>query len=132
MEGAKEIAKTATESFETIGLKNIELIEGNFDDTLPAVVSRLPTVDFVFIDGNHRQEPTERYFLQLLSKNNNDSIFIFDDIHWSIEMEAAWETIKKHPAVSCSIDLFFIGIVFFRNEFKEKQHFRIRNPVLFL
>ena len=38
-------------------------------------------------------------------------------------MEAAWETIKKDAAVTCSIDLFFIGIVFFRKEFKEKQAF---------
>jgi predicted O-methyltransferase YrrM len=126
MEGAKEIAKKAAESFDTIGLKNIELIEGNFDVALPALVSRLLTVDFAFIDGNHRQEPTERYFLQLLSKINNDSILVFDDIHWSREMEAAWNTIKNNPAVTCSIDLFFIGIVFFRKEFKEKQHFFIR------
>jgi hypothetical protein len=75
--------------------------------------------------GNHRQEPTERYFKVFLSKTNNDSILVFDDIHWSSEMEAAWETIKNDSAVTCSIDLFFIGIVFFRKEFKEKQHFTV-------
>jgi len=83
-------------------------------------------VDFAFIDGNHRKEPTERYFKELLAKTNNDSILVFDDIHWSREMEAAWETIKKDATVTCSIDLFFIGIVFFRKEFKEQQHFRVR------
>ena len=67
-----------------------------------------------------------RYFHQLLTKMNNDSILVFDDIHWSSEMEAAWETIKNNAAVTGSIDLFFSGIVFFRNEFKEKQHFVIR------
>ena len=68
----------------------------------------------------------ERYFKELLAKTNNDSILVFDDIHWSSEMESAWETIKKDSAVTCSIDLFFIGIIFFRKEFKEKQHFVIR------
>jgi len=126
MEGSKEIARVAKLNFKTSELNNIELVEGNFDDTLSSVVSGLSSVDFAFIDGNHRQEPTERYFFQLLSKKNNDSIFVFDDIHWSNEMEAAWNTIKKHPSVSCSIDLFFIGIVFFRKEFKENQHFIIR------
>ena len=126
MEGAKEIAKKALQNFETLGLNNIELTEGNFDETLSLVLTRLSTIDFVFIDGNHRQEPTERYFQQLLSKINNESILVFDDIHWSKEMEAAWENIKQDPAVPCSIDLFFIGIVFFRKEFKEKQHFVIR------
>jgi hypothetical protein len=41
-------------------------------------------------------------------------------------MEQAWNKISDHPVVRCSIDLFFIGIVLFRQEFKEKQQFRIR------
>ena len=126
MEGSKEIADVAKQNFNAIELKNVELIEGNFDNTLSSVVRGLPSVDFSFIDGNHRQEPTERYFKELLAKTNNNSILVFDDIHWSSEMEAAWETIKNNAAVTCSIDLFFIGIVFFRKEFKEKQHFVIR------
>jgi len=126
LEGSNEIANVAKQNFKALGLKNVELIVGNFDDTLSSVVRGLSTIDFSFIDGNHRQEPTERYFKDLLAKTNNDSILVFDDIHWSNEMEAAWETIKKDAAVTCSIDLFFIGIVFFRKEFKEKQHFTIR------
>ncbi len=126
MEGAKEVADMARENFTSLGLQNISIIEGDFDQTLSSVLSPLSSVDFAFIDGNHRREPTERYFQQLLSKTNNDSILILDDIHWSREMEEAWETIKKHPSVRCTIDLFFIGIVFFREEFREKQHFKIR------
>lgn len=126
MEGSKEIADVARQNFKTLELKNVELIEGNFDDKLLPVVRGLSSVDFAFIDGNHRQEPTERYFKELLAKTSNDSILVFDDIHWSSEMEAAWETIKNNAAVICSIDLFFIGIVFFRKEFKDKQHFVIR------
>ena len=126
MEGAKEIGLVAKNNFNKLRLTNIELIEGNFDETLADVVGHLPSVDFAFIDGNHQQEPTERYFQQLLAKTNNKSILVFDDIHWSGEMEAAWRNIKEHKSARCTIDLFFIGIVFFRNEFKEKQHFTIR------
>jgi predicted O-methyltransferase YrrM len=126
MEGSKEIAEVAKGNFQNLELKNIELVEGNFDNALPSVVRGLSSVDFAFIDGNHRKEPTERYFKELLSKTNNGSILVFDDIHWSSEMEAAWEAIKNEAAVTCSIDLFFIGIVFFRKEFKAKQHFVIR------
>jgi len=126
MEGSTELVEAGKQNFKAIELKNIELIEGNFDHTLTSVVRGLSTVDFSFIDGNHRQEPTERYFNELLTKTNNDSVLVFDDIHWSSEMEAAWETIKNDSAVTCSIDLFFIGIVFLRKEFKEKQHFTIR------
>ena len=126
MEGSKEIANEAQKNFQSIGLKNIILNEGNFDLTLAAVIRGLSSIDFAFIDGNHRQHPTERYFQELLSKAANNSILIFDDIHWSKEMDAAWETIKNHPSVRCTVDLFFIGIVFFRPEFHEKQHFTIR------
>lgn len=126
MEGSVEVADAAKRNFESLQLKNCSLIAGNFDDTLSIVLAQQASVDFAFIDGNHRQEPTERYFHQLLSKINGDSILIFDDIHWSREMEAAWATIKNHPSVRCSVDLFFIGIVFFRPEFHQKQHFFIR------
>lgn len=126
LEGATEIAAVARQNFKTLGLQNADLIEGNFDDKLSSIIYQLSSVDFVFIDGNHRQEPTERYFQQLLPKINNNSILVFDDIHWSREMESAWQTIKQHQAVRCTVDLFFIGIVLFRKEFKEKQHFIIR------
>ena len=78
------------------------------------------------MDGNHRKEPTLRYFRLILEKINNNSVIIVDDIHWSSEMEEAWEEIKSDPAVHMSIDLFFMGLVFFKDEFKIKQHFTIR------
>lgn len=40
-------------------------------------------------------------------------------------MTKAWEEIKKNKQVSVTIDLFFIGIVFFRKE-QAKQHFVIK------
>ena len=126
IEGSDEVAAAAKRNFETLQIQNCSLITGNFDDNLSKIINQQSSVDFVFIDGNHRQEPTERYFHQLLSKITGDSILIFDDIHWSREMEAAWATIKNHPSVRCSVDLFFMGIVFFRPEFHQKQHFFIR------
>lgn len=126
MEGAKAIAETARQNFKTLQLQNISIVEGNFNQTLLSVISNLSSIDLAFIDGNHRREPTERYFKQLLPLTHNDSILVFDDIHWSAGMEQAWETIQQHPSVRCTIDLFFIGIVLFRHEFKDKQHFKIR------
>jgi predicted O-methyltransferase YrrM len=126
MEGSPAVAGVAQNNFNKLGLKNIQLIEGNFDETLASTLQQINTVDFAFIDGNHRKEPTIQYFNQLLSKTKEHSVLIFDDVHWSEEMEQAWEIIKQHEAVTLSIDLFFIGIVFFRNEQKTKQHFTIR------
>lgn len=126
LEGVPEIARTARENFTGPGSENITLVEGNFDETLEPLLERLSGLDMAFIDGNHRQQPTENYFHALLTKSHNDTILVFDDIHWSWEMERAWETIRADPSVRCTIDLFFIGIVLFRKEFFEKQHFIIR------
>jgi len=126
LEGAPEIAAVAKNNFSELDLAHIEIVEGNFDETLPSIISQLSTVNFAFVDGNHRREPTLHYFNQLLKVSDHSTIIVFDDIHWSAEMEAAWEKIKSHPSVTLSIDLFFIGIIFFRSEQKEKEHFTIR------
>ena len=126
IEGSEKIAEIARDSLHSINAFNIDVITGNFDDQLPIILSLVKTTGMVFIDGNHRLEPTLRYFHMLLEKANEKSILIFDDIHWSAEMESAWEQIKQHPQVILTVDLFFIGIVFFNKDIKAKQHFTLR------
>jgi predicted O-methyltransferase YrrM len=127
MEGAEQIAAVARAQFQQLKLATIEQVTGNFDTTLPAFLEELKeSLDFVFVDGNHQYEPTVRYFLQLLPHLHTGSVLVFDDIHWSAPMEEAWKEICAHESVRLSIDLFFIGLVFFRDEQKEKQHFTIR------
>lgn len=136
MEGCPETAAVAKENFEKLKLNNIEIVVGNFDETLSATLDKLSAhfplgravegwLDYAFFDGNHRKAPTLNYFKQCLTKTNNDSVFIFDDIHWSDEMEEAWEEIKANSSVTVTIDLFFVGLVFFRKE-QKKQDFIIR------
>lgn len=125
-EGSKAVAKLARRNFEALHLQQVYLAEGNFDATLNNVLEQLPQVDLAFIDGNHRKEPTLRYFDQIVAKTHAASIIILDDIHWSEEMESAWATIKAHPSVRLTIDLFFFGLVFFNDDIKVKQHFTIR------
>jgi len=125
IEGCPEIAKVAKQNFEQLELKNIEPLTGNFDAALPSVLAQKEKLDFVFFDGNHRKEPTLNYFRQCLQKATDSSIFIFDDIYWSAEMKQAWEEIKNNNRVTVTIDLFYMGIVFFRKE-QVKQNFIIR------
>ena len=126
IEGSDAVATVATENFKTLAVNNVHLLRGNFDDQLPAAITTLGTIDLAFIDGNHRYAPTISYFHQLLPALHNYSVLVFDDIHWSAEMEKAWDEIKAHPSVRYTIDVFFLGFVFFRDEFKWKQHFTIR------
>lgn len=125
LEGSHEIAQIATNNFKSLDLNNIQLIEGAFEKTMPALTD-LKNIDLLFVDGNHRREPTLAYFNFFLKQSSTKSIFIFDDIHWSAEMEEAWKILQEHPSVTMTIDLFFIGIVLFSTDFKVKQHFTIR------
>ncbi|MFL5789340.1 MAG: O-methyltransferase, partial [Flavisolibacter sp.] len=109
VEGNEQIATIAKETFNKLNCRNIRLINDNFDNALPILLQQIKYVDFAYIDGNHRYEPTIAYFEQLLQKINYNSILIFDDIHWSVEMEKAWNEIKDHPAVQYTIDIFFLG-----------------------
>lgn len=124
-EGCPAIAAQAKRNFAKLRLAHVQLVEGNIDKTLPQTVSSLKQVDFVFFDGNHRLEPTLRYFEICLSKAHAGSVFIFDDIYWSAEMMEAWQKLKQHPRVLLTIDLFHIGLVFFRTN-QPKQHFTLR------
>jgi len=125
IEGCPNTAHLAAGNFKLLGAKNISLLEGDFDKMLPVAANELGPFDYVFIDGNHRKEPTIRYFETCVAHAHPDSVFVFDDIHWSDGMEAAWETIKQHPKVKLSIDLFFFGVVFFKKEFHKKEHFTL-------
>jgi predicted O-methyltransferase YrrM len=126
IEGNESVASIARENFQKLDCSNIRLVQGNFDDVLPSVMGQSSSIDLAYIDGNHRYQPTINYFQQFLAKSGNDTILVFDDIHWSAGMECAWEEIKSHPSVQYTIDVFFLGFVFLRQEFKVKQDFSIR------
>lgn len=126
IEGSTTITGIALKTFNRVQLSNIQLTTGDFEKMLPGVLMNMQTVDLAFVDGNHRKEPTLAYFSKLLNFSTPSTILIFDDIHWSREMEAAWDAIKQHPRVTLTIDLFFIGIVFINPDFKIPQHYTIR------
>jgi len=125
MEGCPQIAAVALQNFRSLGLENIEVVVGNIDETLENTLLKFGTIDLVFIDANHRFAPVLNYFEKCLPKMNNNSILIIDDIYWSVEMERAWKTIKNHPNVTSTIDLFHLGIVFFNSELN-KKHYKMR------
>jgi predicted O-methyltransferase YrrM len=124
IEGCPNTAGVARRNFDVAHVPNIRLMVGDFDTLVPSVVSEQKPL-LVFIDGNHRKEPTLRYFEILLQHVSSDSVFIFDDIHWSMEMSEAWDEIRKNPAVKATVDLFRMGLVFFKDGLS-KEDFVLR------
>ncbi len=125
LEGCPETAAAARQTFAEQGGDNIELLTGNFDDTLLPLINALPELDLVYIDGNHQHEATLRYFNWCLPKVHDHTLLIFDDIYWSPGMKQAWAEIKAHPQVTVTIDLFWIGLVYFKKG-QVKEDFKIR------
>lgn len=125
IEGCPQTADLAKKTFVDLKCDNVNQYVGQFKDVLPDLVGKTEQLGFVFFDGHHQKQSTLDYFNNCLLKVGNETVFVFDDIHWSKGMEEAWEIICKHPQVTVSIDLFQLGIVFFRKEC-QKQHFVVR------
>jgi predicted O-methyltransferase YrrM len=125
LEGCPNTIAIAKNQLQLFDLKNIECITTEFNSYLQTCNPQPATCNLIYFDGNHSKKATLEYFELLLPTITNESIWIFDDIHWSEDMEEAWEIIKKHPKVTVTIDTFQWGLVFFRRE-QPKEHFVIR------
>lgn len=125
LEGDVQLASLAEKNFQSLGRQNITLLQGPFETNLEEALKQLGKTDLVYLDGNHRREATLKYFDILLPFTHEKSVVIIGDIHWSPEMKEGWEEIISKPRVTTTLDLFFFGVVFFRQELS-KQHFILR------
>ena len=125
LEGCPGTAKQAQLQFQKFNFNTIESVVTEFSEYLKTYNSQPTTHNLIYFDGNHSKKATLEYFELLLPTVTNETVWIFDDIHWSPEMEETWEIIKNHPKVTVSIDTFQWGLIFFRYE-QPKQHFIIR------
>lgn len=122
MEGCASVASIAQGNFDRNHVNNAEIIIGNFNNVLSSAINKMSSLDLVFFDGNHRKEALIDYVHYCLPYTTDQSIFVFDDIKSSPEMKEAWDYIQNLEAVSISVDLYRMGIVFFRTGI-QKQHF---------
>jgi hypothetical protein len=125
IEGNPPLAEKAKTHFAELGLENIEVTAGSFEERLPAVLKKMERVDLLFIDGDHRETALLQYARQCAAYRTDDSVFVIADIHWSDEMERGWAQLCALPEVTLSVDLFHFGLLFFKKEFRERQHLAI-------
>lgn len=123
-EGDPALIEQANETFSYLKIDNVKIIEGAFDLTLRDSLSSMNQIDLAFLDGNHRYEATLEYYNLMAPHIGTNSIIIVDDIYWSAGMTKAWDELKNDPAVSLSIDLFQVGILFFEPKI-QKEHIRL-------
>ncbi len=125
LEGCPDIADKALHHFSVLNRTNIQLYKGKFEETLPKALADWRQLDFLFLDGDHRQGASWHYFEKCLEHAHEYSVFVIADIHWSAEMEQAWTRMQAHSRVKLSIDLFYVGILFFRIEQHQIEHYTL-------
>ncbi|MGD0342167.1 MAG: class I SAM-dependent methyltransferase [Bacteroidales bacterium] len=114
VEACPEKSRIAMENFGNAGFENIRLLNGSFDNIIPELKRQSVRPGIIFIDGDHRGEYLLRYFDQLAEISNGSTVIVLDDIHYSREMENAWDRIKQDKNVTVTVDLYRMGLVFFR------------------
>ena len=124
LEGSTVLSKIAQEQFSAMHLENVEVMTGPFSETLPQSLKQFRQPGFIFIDGDHRKESLLNYFNQCSEVISANAVIVIDDIYWSQGMKEAWNEIISLPQVTMSIDLFRMGVLFFREGMK-KQHLKV-------
>jgi len=123
LEGCPETAQVAKTNLQNFNVSNVEIIIGKFSESIKKM--HLKQYDLIYFDGNHSKKATLQYAQDLLPTITNETVWVFDDIHWSSNMTEAWNIIKEFSEVTVTIDCFWLGFVFFRKE-QNKEHFAIK------
>ncbi len=124
VEGSPEVYKFAKQQLQKSNIQNVELVCSTFKAFLSQSRNQ-KSYDLIYIDGHHDGESTISYFESILDQVHNDSVVVFDDIYWSVDMTRAWNKICKHSKVTASVDCFDFGLVFFRKE-QSQQRFYVK------
>ncbi len=66
-----------------------------------------------------------RYADFLLERLNQKGVLAIDDIHYSEEMERAWQELKLDSRVTTTMDLYHLGLIFVDPHYL-KRHYKIR------
>ena len=113
MEGSESMAAHASETLNSLGLKEARLSVGPLADTLPEEVERSRPIDFAFIDAEHQADATLAHFHALLPGAAEGAVLVFDDVNWD-EMSAAYAEIGRHERVRASITAGRLGVTLLR------------------
>lgn len=125
LEGAESLASVAQRNFQSLGLDNVSIVIGRFQDTLEEALHEYGTMDYVFIDGHHDEKATINYFEQIVPFLADRAVLVFDDISWTEGMKRAWSRIERDESVKISVDLSRVGICVIDPDVEEKQNLTI-------
>ncbi|MCC5923330.1 MAG: class I SAM-dependent methyltransferase [Crocinitomicaceae bacterium] len=101
---------------------NIELHQMNFANFFD---QNDQVFDFVFLDGNHREEAVIEMLEKLENFIHDETIILLDDIRWSSGMKRAWQKTIENQNYHVTVDLFKTGLILKRKH-QQKEHFLVK------
>jgi len=110
LEGSDGLAQVAHRNLDSLGMDNVEVRVGRFQEVLTPALQTQKPVDFIFVDGHHDERATINYFEQVTPYLASNALVIFDDIRWSDGMARAWNAIRNDPRVLRSLSVGDFGI----------------------
>jgi len=105
------------ELFNDLVISNIQFIPEN---SLPEV-----NPEFIVINYSNNPDCTQILVQKYIEAHGSDDVLIIKGIHDSKEMEAIWQEFIENDQVHVTLDLFEIGIAFFRKGL-QKENFVLK------
>ena len=120
LEGNPALALQAEVIWKRLNIQNIQCITGAFDDILPTLPAE--QYDLIFIDGNHRGEAMSRYVNVLAPSLSPKGVIVCDDIHWSADMEHAWDKLVQDSRWTLKADFYEWGLLTANSDLASEFH----------
>lgn len=104
---------------------NIQPVCATFDASVRKLLDEHQKVDCCVVDMHGFHGSVTECYHSLLPAMHADSVLIIANMHRE-DTRSCWAEVIQQPEVTVSIDLFCMGLLFFRKQNKVKQHFTIR------
>ncbi len=125
LEGADALYSLSKKNLQKLGLDNVTVVKGRFQDNLERILNENEPIDYAFIDGHHDGKATISYFESFIPHLSKKAVIVFDNILWSKGMRYAWKKITENKNVKISVNLRTIGICILDNDIENKFRFRV-------
>lgn len=123
-----EFSTVAQRIFSNLGIDNVELRTGNLQQLLHHTLLNSTKLDIVYFNKFKDGETLFNLFGLCLAKADENSMFIIKGIYSDPSTKTMWAKIKELPEVTVTVDLFWIGLVYFKKD-QAEEHFKIKFPL---
>lgn len=86
------------------------------DNSLKLALAQMEKLDFVLFNAPAERSERMNEFRLCLQKTHEGSLFVVNHIHKSPELALIWKLMRNHAEVRASIDLYSVGILFFKSD----------------